>query len=207
MDFIKDTTEYIFISSPPKRSDVIFLPGSSDPGLPELAAKLYLYGYAKYVVPSGRYGIALGHFKPLKKKSDIYSKPYLTEAEFYLDVLEKNGVPASSVLCEYDAEFTYQNAVFSRKLLDGNNVTVKNAILVCKSFHARRAYTYYKNSFPEADITVSPVPSEGLSADDWYKSKRGRERVFGELKRLGEQMECCDFSFDGENKNICSEFS
>ncbi|MBO4423514.1 MAG: YdcF family protein [Clostridia bacterium] len=189
MDFIKDTTEYIFISSPPRPSDVIFLPGGSDPSLPEKAAELYRAGYAPYLVASGKFGKELGRFKPVKFKSEVYAGDYKTEAEFYRDVLTRNGVPDDAVICEEEAEYTHQNAEFSAALLKKLGVRVRSAILVCKAFHARRAYTYYQNAFPDAEISVTPVAGFGISAENWYKTELGRKRVAGELKRLGEQFE------------------
>ena len=189
MDFIKDTTEYIFISSEPQPSDVIFLPGGSDPALPERAAELYKAGYAPYLVASGRYGKQLGHFKGPTRKAEIYGADYETEADFYRAVLRSNGVPDSAIICEDEAEFTYQNAQFSKQMLDENGIKVKTAILVCKAFHARRAYTYYQNAFPDAEISVVAVPGKDITREEWYKTAAGRRRVAGELKRLGEQLE------------------
>lgn len=189
MDFIKDTTEYIFISSEPQPSDVIFLPGGSDPALPEKAAELYKAGYAPYLVASGRYGKQLGHFKGPTRKAEIYGADYETEADFYRAVLRSNGVPDSAIICEDEAEFTYQNAQFSKQMLDENGIKVKTAILVCKAFHARRAYTYYHNAFTDAEISVVAVPGKDITREEWYKTAAGRRRVAGELKRLGEQLE------------------
>ena len=189
MDFIKDTTEYIFISSEPQPSDVIFLPGGSDPALPERAAELYKAGYAPYLVASGRYGKQLGHFKGPTRKAEIYGADYETEADFYRAVLRSNGVPDSAIICEDEAEFTYQNAQFSKQMLDENGIKVKTAVLVCKAFHARRAYTYYQNAFPDAEISVVAVPGKDITREEWYKTAAGRRRVAGELKRLGEQLE------------------
>ena len=189
MDFIKDTTEYIFISSEPQPSDVIFLPGGSDPALPERAAELYRAGYAPLLLASGKYGKQLGHFKGPTRKAEIYGADYKTEADFYRAVLTANGVPDGAIICEDQAEYTYQNAQFSRRLLDEEGIKVKAAILVCKAFHARRAYTYYKNAFPDAEISVVPVPGKDITKEEWYKTNAGRRRVAGELKRLGEQLE------------------
>lgn len=189
MDFIKDTTEYIFISSEPQPSDVIFLPGSSDPSLPERAAELYLQGCAPLLLPSGRYGKLIGHFKTPKRGREIYSGDYETEAEFYRDVLIKNGVPDSAILCEDQAEYTYQNAQFTKELLRKRGITVRRAILVCKSYHARRAYTYYKNAFVDVDISVSAVEGTEIRSDNWFETEAGRSLVAGELRRLSDQIE------------------
>ena len=189
MDFIKDTTEFIFIESEPQPSDVIFLPGGSDPALPERAAELYKTGYAPYLIASGKYGKQLGHFKGPTRKADVYGADYETEADFYRAVLTANGVPESAILCEYEAEYTYQNAQFSKRLLDENGIKAKTAILVCKAFHARRAYTYYQNAFPDTDISVVGVPNKDITKEGWYKTEAGRRNVAGELIRLGEQLE------------------
>ena len=188
MDFIEDVTNFIFISSEPQPSDVIFLPGGSDPALPERAAQLYHEGYAPLVVPSGKYGKELGHFKKPSRKAEIYGEDHATEADFYTAVLLYNGVPAEAILCDREAEFTYQNAEFSKKLLDSAGINVRRAILVCKAFHARRAYTYYKNAFPGANISVTPVEGRSVTADGWYKTDAGIRCVSGELRRMGEQF-------------------
>ena len=189
MDFIKDTTDYIFIESEPQPSDVIFLPGGSDPALPERAAELYRAGYAPLLLASGKYGKELGHFKGPTRKAEVYGADYKTEADFYRAVLTANGVPETAILCEDQAEFTYQNAQFSKRLLDEQGIKVRSAILVCKAFHARRAYTYYQNAFPDAEISVVAVPGKDITKEEWYKTDAGRRNVAGELKRLGEQLE------------------
>ena len=201
MDFIKDTTEYIFISSEPQPADVIFLPGGSDPALPERAAELYKTGYAPILVASGKYGKQLGHFKGPVRKADVYGADYETEADFYRAVLKENGVPDDAIVCEYEAEYTYQNAEFSKALLEGLGVKAKKAILVCKAFHARRAYTYYQNAFPDTEISVVAVPGKDITKEEWYKTGAGRRRVAGELKRLGEQLESLAITDDFKIKN------
>ena len=95
----------------------------------------------------------------------------------------KNGVPDDAIIIEDRAQFTYQNATFTKRKLKAAEIKVEKAILVCKAFHARRAYTYYKNAFPDADISVTPVAGFGISAENWYKTERGRARVAGELCR------------------------
>ncbi len=189
MDFISDVTDFIFISSKPRISDVIFLPGGSDPALPEKGAELYKAGYAPLLVASGRYGKELGHFKKPTRRIEIYGDDYETEAGFYRGVLTANGVPSSAILCEDEALFTYQNAQFSKRLLQERGIKVRCAILVCKAFHARRAYTYYQNAFPDVDISVVAVPGKDITREGWYKTDAGRRRVAGELKRLGDQLE------------------
>lgn len=46
-------SEFIFAESDIKKSDVILIPGASQPLLMERAVELYISGFAKYILPSG----------------------------------------------------------------------------------------------------------------------------------------------------------
>ncbi len=186
-DFIKATTEYIFLRDEPAESDVIFVPGSMCYLLPEKAAELYRAGMAKYVIPSGKYSVVTNTLSK-QNPHEKYHGQWETEAEFFAHVLRACGVPSEAILTECESTFTYQNAVFTRKITDGLCIDVKRAILCCKPYHARRAYTYYKREFPEAEIRVCPVESDETSADNWYRSEKGTARVMGELRRISEQL-------------------
>lgn len=203
MDFIKNTTEYIFLENEPQVSDVIFLPGSSNPLLPARAAELYLQGFAEYIIPSGKYSIKRGFYLPSAAGTETEGIAYKTECEMYTDVLLKHGVPYKAILGEDESQFTYQNAFFTRKLTDKKGIQVKKALLVCHAFHARRAYTYYKWAFPEAEILVCPVVTNNISKDNWYANETGRCRVMGELTRLGSQMaEYAQYAFENNKIEI-----
>lgn len=188
MDFIKDTTEFIFLQNEPQESDVIFIPGSSNPTLPRYAAELYHNGYAPYLIPSGKYSIKRGSYLPSAPGTETEGIIYKTECEMYTDILIKSGVPVKAILPEDESQYTYQNAFFTRRLTDKKGLCVKRAILVCHAFHARRAYTYYKWAFPECEILICPVVTNGIGRDSWYRSETGICRVMGELTRLGSQM-------------------
>ncbi len=186
-DLIKDTTEYIFLRDEPQRSDVIFIPGSMCYLLPERAAELYSRGYAKYVIPSGKYSVVTN---TLSKQNPTvkYHGDWATEAEFFKHVLVENGVPEDAVIAECESTFTYQNAINTKKITDRMGIDVKRAILCCKAYHARRAYTYYKRAFKDSEIYVCPVESGGVSAENWYTTEDGIKKVTGELRRISEQL-------------------
>lgn len=193
---IRDITNFIFVSDVPVKSDIIFLPGTSSTQIPEMAAKLYAEKYAPLILPTGNTSIKSGKFGGVKGKKDIYNKDYKTECEFYTDVLVHNGVPESAILCEDKSTYTKENAVFSRKITDENNLMIKSAIICCKSFHARRCLMYYQLEFPEADIKIVPVECAGYEdawRDNWFLNKCGIERVFGELARCGSQFITDDY--------------
>ena len=199
MSIIKDITDFIFIDNEPEKSDVIFLPGGSDPAIPEKAAELYASGFAPILVPAGGVGIKTGVFNGVSSKADIYNGNYKTDCEFYVDVLLKNGVPASAIIEEDKSAYTKENAVLSRKILDEKGIDIKTAIVVCKSFHARRCLMCYQFAFPEAEIRICPVDVYDISRNDWYTHEKGVDRVMGELARCGNQ-------FVTEIKDSCNRF-
>lgn len=192
MKIIDDITDFIFIEDKMQKSDIIFIPGGSHPELGEHAAELWKQGLAPLVMPSGGVSIKTGKFAGAKSKKEIYNKDYKTDCDFLADVLSVNGVPKDSILWEDKSGYTKENAVFSRRIADKNNLDIRKAIICCKSFHARRSLMCYQLSFPDAQFFIHPVPyyEENLviSKDNWYKTEIGIKRVLGELQRCGSQF-------------------
>lgn len=186
-NFLENFTEFIFVENVLKKADVIFVPGNGYPQMAERAAQLWRSGYAPWVLPSGRYSVVLGKFVGVQAHEDRYTGSYETECDFLTDVLLQNGVDSQSLLREDQATYTYQNAVFSRNLLDERKITVSTAIVCCKAQHARRCKLYYELLFPETEILICPV-DVGVNRENWYLSEEGREEVLGEVERCGGQF-------------------
>jgi uncharacterized SAM-binding protein YcdF (DUF218 family) len=196
---IRDITDFIFISDTPRSVDVLLLPGGSDPAIPEKAAELYANGFAPFIVPSGGVSVKSGKFAGVKRKIEVYSGDYKTDCAFYTDVLIKNGVPITAILCEDKSGYTKENAILSRKVLDERGIAVNSAIVVCKSFHARRSLMCYQFAFPEAEVFIVPVEVYDISSGNWHTSEYGIERVLGELTRCGNQFTDEFQNLRGEN--------
>ena len=186
--FIRAVTEFIFVEDAPEKADVIFVPGSRKILHAIRAAELYREGYAPYVLPSGRYTISRGYFlelpEPLKSE---YPGTFETEWHFLKAVLMKHGVPESAILREDMATYTWENAQFSRDVLQQAGLPCRTAILCCQAFHARRALLYYQAAMPQTRFIVCPVQTPGCTRADWFLSEKGRARVLGEVQRLGSQ--------------------
>lgn len=188
MKIIDDITNFIFVEDKPRECDIIFLPGGSDPAVPEKAAELFKSGFAPFLLPSGGVSVKSGKFNGVSVKKDIYNKNYQTDCEFYTDVLLKNSVPASAIIPEDKSGYTIQNAFFSKKAADERGIIIKSAMICCKNFHARRCLMLYQFAFPEAEIHVVPCEAYGISRDNWYRQQQGIDRVMGELARCGNQF-------------------
>lgn len=174
-DFIADVTDFVFVQDVPEKADAIFIPGSPLDNSTYLAAELYHAGYAPAVIPSG-HGPINGEM------------PETSEWQRMHDVLCRSGVPDSAILREDKATFTWENALFSRRLTDEAGINIRKGILCCRPFHARRALFYYQTAYPGTEWIMCPAREPGFQRDDWYRTKEGRERILGEMRRLGDQI-------------------
>jgi len=192
MKIIDDITDFIFLQDEVEEADIIFIPGGSHPELGEYSAELWKQGFAPLIMPSGGVSIKTGKFNGVKSRKEIYNKNYKTDCEFLVDVLMINGVSKKSILWEDTSSFTKENAIFSRRVADENNLDIKKAIICCKSFHARRSLMCYQLAFPDTKFYINPIPYyQGnilISKENWYKTEVGIKRVLGELERCGNQF-------------------
>ena len=165
-------TEFMFFETAIEPSDVILIPGGSHPQLMERAAELYHKGLAPYILPSGG---------PTPNVSS-------TEWEFLRDVGLSLGVPESSILREDKATNTFENARYSWKSLQHHRINPRKAILVCKSYFARRALLTYQVEFPnEVEFYVSSVTDKtGTTKDNWYLDEQKITYVMNELTKVGQ---------------------
>lgn len=186
---INDISNFIFINDKLKKADIIFVPGNSEPDMAEKAAQLYKDGLAPLILPSGKYSNTKGYFDGANCKNDIYKGRYETEYEFLKDVLIKNDVSSSSILKEDRAQYTYQNALFSKEVTNRLGLEIKRCIICCKSYHARRCLMYYEKVYQSAEIIICPVDIDNITKENWYKTKKGIDTVIGEFKRCAEQIE------------------
>ena len=186
--FLNQITEFIFVEDKPKKSDMIFIPGSGFPQLAEEAANLYHQGLAPYILPSGRYSVLNGRFAGVQEKKELYDGEYETEWEFLKEALKKKQVPEEHILKEDQATYTYENAIYSRKVTDSMGMEIKKAILCCKPYHARRSLLYYQLLYPDTEFYVCPIQDSDVKRENWYLTEKGIRLVFGEVQRIGEQF-------------------
>ena len=187
--FIRAVTEFIFVQDAPEKADVILIPGSRKTEHAIRAAELYRAGYAPYVLPSGRYSTVKGCFGEIQERYRAeYPGRYETEWDFLRAVLMKHGVPEKAILREDRATYTWENALRSREVLASAGVKAETAILCCHAFHARRALLYYQAAMPDTRFIVCPTATPGYTREDWHLTPKGRDRVLGEVARLGSQV-------------------
>lgn len=186
--FLNQITDFIFVNDVPGPADMIMVPGNGYPQMAETAAGLYHAGYAPFILPSGKYSKQRGVFEGVQDKRELYGGSYVTEWEFLHEVLRACAVPDHAVLREERATYTYENAIYSRRVTDGAGIEVRKAIICCKAYHARRCLMYYQLLYPETEFRVCAVEIQGINRENWHLTDLGIELVLGEMERCGGQF-------------------
>ena len=166
-------SEFIFAESDIKKSDVILIPGASQPQLMERAVELYNNGFVKYILPSGGINPKLPNNQ--------------TEWDYLRRIGINLGVPEEVIIKEDKAQNTFENAKFLWKVLQSLNMAIENVILVCKTYHARRALLTYKSVFPSSvNFYIYPViDKRGISKDNWFLNEDSTKIVMDEVVKIG----------------------
>lgn len=112
------------------------------------------------------------------------------EWSFYRDYAIKAGVVESALLLENAARNTAENAAFGAALIEkelgwGN---VRSLAVCAKPFHMRRAIMTLRQHIPTDVRLVAQPPADpgDLSAETWWQTPRGRQRIFAELGKISE---------------------
>ena len=178
--FIEAVNRFLFFEDTPAPCDAIFIPGSAMSAHVLRAAELYHAGMAPVIIPSGRYAIGSAGFAG--------DPAFPTEWAWMRRLLTDAGVPDAAILREDEATYTWENAQLSRQAAQRAGLTVRRGMLCCMSYHARRALLYYQAAFPETEWLVCPAQLPGFTREDWFRTPEGRDRILGEVRRLGSQV-------------------
>ena len=188
MKFYDALTDFIFTEQKPEKADAIFVPGGLYGEIAQHAAELYQQGFASLVVPSGKYSIVEGKFTEVQSPEKYKGRYFETESDFLTQILVDEGVKKSDILQEKEASYTYQNALFTKDLLEKKGLHLKKVILSCQAYHARRCLMYYQLLYPETEFYVVPVNADGINRENWRKNEEGIDAVTGELSRIVKQF-------------------
>ncbi len=186
--FHQALTDFIFVEDIPKHSDIIFIPGGSCGEIAENAAVLYHRGLAPRILVSGKYSILTGHFDGPASPKEYIGSSFSDECAFLTRVLTDHQVPLEAILQERQASYTYENAIYSRRLTDQMCIDVQTAILSCQAYHARRCLLYYQLLYPDTRFFVCPAVTRGITRSNWYKNPEYVDLVLGEVERCGSQF-------------------
>lgn len=82
------------------------------------------------------------------------------EAMYIYQYLKNINIPDSVILIENESKNTYENAVFSAKLLDSLHIPKSNIVLVTSAYHLRRSIAVFEK---QGFQNIIPFPAERTS--------------------------------------------
>jgi uncharacterized SAM-binding protein YcdF (DUF218 family) len=154
----------LLISQKPQKADaiVVFAGGVGESGRAgqgyeervSRAVELYEKGYADKMIFSSGY---------------IY---FLEEASVMKAVAVSLKVPESAIILEDKAKSTYENVIFTKKILDKENWD--DILLVSSPYHMRRALLVFNKIGKNIKVTCAPVPDSLFYAHP-DRDSRGRK--------------------------------
>ncbi len=133
---------WLVIDQPPRKADVIIVL-SGDPGRTQMGIDLYRLGYAPYLL--------------------FTSGDSSMEAEAV-----GQGIPVQAVILEERADSTYENALYSKALLE--RYGLRSALVVSSDYHMLRSsltfLSVYKNT--GTTFTFCSVSDPRFDAGNWW---------------------------------------
>ena len=176
----KILTAFIFLENQLQKADLIIVPGSSHPQLPEKAVSLYKKGYSTKI-------LFTGGLNPKSGRNDCDLGQEIALAE---------GVPSQDIYCENKSTNTKENAIEARKLIQAKRLKSKTILLVCKTYHARRLQMTFGKIFPKSRLFFIPViDKRKITKFNWWESKEKADMVMDELRKIGEYFLKGDLDF------------
>lgn len=170
----KKIWEYMLMHQKLEKADLIIAFGSHDLRVAEYAADLYLKGYARLILFSG-------------KKGDLTERWDKTEAERFSEVALSKGVNPEYILLETESTNSGENVLFSRKLLKDKGLSPRKIIFVQKPYMERRLFANLKKRWSEVEIIVT---SPEISYEDYPNEDISKEKMInvmvGDLQRIKE---------------------
>ncbi|MCX6747504.1 MAG: YdcF family protein [Candidatus Nomurabacteria bacterium] len=109
------------------------------------------------------------------------------EAVRMAEYVKEHGVSNESILIEDKARSTGDNALFSKELLEKNNIQPKSIILITKPYMERRVYSTFNKQWPGPEYSVT---SKNISYEDYSKKFPDKDNfinlMVGDLQRIKE---------------------
>lgn len=95
----------------------------------------------------------------------------------------KKGVLAKDIFIEEESNSTYENALFSKNIIEKNNF--KKIILVTSPYHQRRTYMNFRFVLgSDYQIINQSSPDSNWSSSSYFESKKNIKITFDELSRI-----------------------
>jgi uncharacterized SAM-binding protein YcdF (DUF218 family) len=125
----------LVLDEPPRKADVIVVLGGDSGERVEQAASLYRAGFAPYMLVTG---------------GQLYRN--ISQAGVMKDHAVELGVPSDRIILENKAESTYDNAIYSKKIMEEHGF--RSALVVSSNYHMQRVKFIFRKVFKNSGTTL-----------------------------------------------------
>ncbi len=179
-EFAKIIWDYMQLHQPLEHADALLVLGSIDERVAEYAAKLFLDGYADWLIISGGSAHA----------DDMLATGWTdTEAEHFKAIALKLGVPEDKIILEDKATNSGENITFTYNLLKEKRLRIRSVTLVQKPYMERRAYATFEKQWPDK-ATEFHVTSPPIAYESYFNELHPQDKIVnimaGDLQRIKE---------------------
>lgn len=162
---LKNMGEYLILDEKPQKVDMIVVYSGDSGERTVKGVELLKEGYADKILFSG------GALYDDVRMADLMSEHAI-----------KLGVAPDKIVKEREADTTYENALFSRKILE--DLKVKSIILVTSNYHSRRSQLTTKKVFEGSGISIITVASGDEFTKYWWKDGRSFLIMINEYAKI-----------------------
>ncbi len=163
--------DYMLMHHSLEKADVILVCGSSDIRVAQYSAKLYLDGWAPYIIFAGS-----GSIHNHKRERNIFIDT--TEAEVFANIAIEMGVPRESIIIENESQNTGDNYSFALKKAKESNISFNKIISIHKPYMEKRSYAIAKVWLPNSKIIMSSPP---ISFENYPNDIQTKEKIINSL--------------------------
>jgi len=168
---------YLKLNHDTKKVDAIIVFGNHDLLTAYRGIELYKENLAPLLVFTGGLG---------RVTEDMWDE---TEARKFLKIAMDAGVDRQNIRIEEKSTNTGENIVYTKKMLEKENITVQSVIAVHKPYMERRTYAAMQRFWPEIEVVVA---SSNLSFNNYlhaltmqgFSEKHTIEMIVGDFQRI-----------------------
>lgn len=157
--------DWLVVNQHPIRSDAIIVLGGGPIERIQKGVSLYKKGYAPWIIVSG----------------GAPGLPFETQAEVMSQQAMEMGVPQSAILLENHSWTTYQNALYTERIMQARHFT--SALVVSSNFHMRRVSVVFSLVYRKSGIRLRFIssPDPQFHPAHWWSTPSSRYLLASEL--------------------------
>lgn len=160
--------DFLDVNQTPVKSDAIVVLGGGPMQRIAKGLQLYHAGYAPTLVLSG---------------GNLFTQGK-TESQMMAFMVEQDGVSKKNIVLESRSTSTYQNALFTKKILVADDM--KSAIIVSSNYHMRRVQLLFGWVYRGTGIrlTYTAAPDWAFHPSHWWSNRESIRTTISEYGKI-----------------------